>query len=72
MCNDICLTFVKKNGLYYYCQGCGKYIWEKNLFREKNLGRKRCVCCKGLVRNKVRHVPANNPVSYMSPTVLSV
>ena len=55
MCNGLCGTFIKKFENYHYCQDCGKFIGLSNLMREnKEHGRLRCVCCHGLVRNKIK------------------
>ena len=55
MCNGVCPTFEKQFEPYHYCQACRKFIGESNLYREnKEVGRLRCSCCHGLVRNKVR------------------
>lgn len=55
MCNGICPTFEKQFEQYHYCQACRRFIGESNLYREnKEMGRLRCSCCHGLVRNKVR------------------
>ena len=55
MCNGVCPAFEKQFEPYHYCQACRRFIGESNLYREKKeIGRLRCSCCHGLVRNKVR------------------
>ena len=51
----MCPTFEKQFEPYHYCQAYRKFIGESNLYKEnKTEGRLRCLCCHGLVRNKVR------------------
>jgi|TARA_R110000824_G_scaffold8714_1_gene39412 hypothetical protein len=56
MCNNTCSRYERKVGdRNFYCQNCAKYIPKKNTHKEtKTLGRRRCSCCNGLVRNKVK------------------
>ena len=55
MCNNLCERFEKiYYGESFYCQDCAKFIYKKYLKKEKGIGRMRCQCCNGLVRNKPR------------------
>lgn len=56
MCKNVCSQYkIIENQYNYYCQDCAKYISEKHITRErKTNGRRRCNCCNGLVRNKIR------------------
>jgi len=62
MCNNLCERFQKiyyRNS--YYCQKCAKFINEKYLKKEKGMGRRRCSCCNGLVRNKPKKFVIDTP-----------
>lgn len=54
MCKGVCDRFDRDYfGVNHYCQECAKFINKKYLKREKRkMGRLRCICCNGLVRNK--------------------
>ena len=60
MCKNLCERFERDYfGENHYCQECAKFVNKKYLKREKRkMGRLRCSCCNGLVRNntKKRHI----------------
>lgn len=61
MCRNLCNRYEKTDGKYHYCESCTKFIEESHLYREnKILSRYRCLCCKGLVRTKVRNFYTKN------------
>jgi len=65
MCKNTCSRFERQQGeKNYYCQNCAKYIPKKHTHKEnKNEGRRRCSCCNGLVRNKVKIFYSTNKLT---------
>ncbi len=65
MCKNVCARFTRQQGeTNYYCQNCARYIPLKNTHLEdKKVGRKRCSCCNGLVRNKPKVFYSTNKLT---------
>lgn len=60
MCNGVCRYFVRGK-INRYCQKCARYIPDSRVFQEnKKLQRRRCECCGGLLRNKIKSYKASS------------